>query len=137
MIQAKKITITRAEGPTELCKTRSFEGPDCWEHARNWLHGQSWTYPQKGGYDKHDFVVEFEDGDTYEGRLDCKHHDCEDADLDVASHIRQFVEFMAGVRCPSGKSSSEFEATLDTLHRRGETTREEYKKFLATYSLGA
>lgn len=135
MIQAKKITIERAEGPTDLCKTRSFEGPDCWSMARSWLHGQSHTYPEKGGYDKHDFLVEFEDGHTYDGRLDCKHHNCEDNDLDVGQHIRHFLEFMAG-KCPAWETSAEFEKKVDMLHKRGNTTREEYKEFLATYSLG-
>ena len=99
---AIKIQITRAEGPTRLCgKTYTFEGESCWEDARHHLYGQSSTFPKSGGYDKHDFVVTFDDGETWEGRLDCKHCTCDDPDLDVKGHIRSYAEFYAGRRRPA------------------------------------
>jgi hypothetical protein len=96
-IPAIRITITRAEGPRELCrKPHAFEGPRCWVAARAWLMGQSETFPASGGYDKHDFVVEFADGETvYKGRLDCKASDQDNADLDVAAHVRGELEYWA------------------------------------------
>jgi len=103
MHEATKITITRAEGPTALCgKPRTFEGPDCWGEARRWLFSQSTTFPKHGGYDKHDFSVTFADGYVYEGRLDCKHPVCgPSADLNVGTHMRDFLRFYAGERCPA------------------------------------
>ncbi len=112
-IPAVKITITRAEGPTELCrKPKMFEGPRCWTAANAWLMGQSETFPAQGGYDKHDFVVEFENGETYEGRLDCKASDCDDPDLNVAKHMRDFIEFMAGIRRPAWMNDAQWARAL-------------------------
>jgi len=94
-IPAVRITITRAEGPRDLCrKPHTFEGSRCWVAARAWLMGQSETFPASGGYDKHDFTVEFADGETYKGRLDCKASDQDNADLDPAAHVRDVLEEM-------------------------------------------
>ena len=93
MIPVKKITIERAEGPTALCgMEKSFDS----FAAAAWLRSQAATFPATGGYDKHDFKVEFGDGETYEGRLDCKHFSCADADLDVFQHIKSTCVWMAG-----------------------------------------
>lgn len=113
---AIKITIIRAEGPAALCGTpQIFEGTDCWEQARRYLVSQGDTFPQHGGYDKHDFEVVFADGETWEGRLDCQHPECEDPDLDVAQHVYHFATCYGGLRCP--------------LHM----TPERYEKFLKHY----
>ena len=62
----KIITITRAEGPSKLCNKKmifdSFFKANCYTHSTN-------SFP-KYGYDKHDFVVEWENGETYTGRFD-------------------------------------------------------------------
>jgi hypothetical protein len=63
------IAITRAEGPVRLCRTRTFK---TWKNAAAALLAAAATYPASGGYDKHDLVVTFADGETYKGRLDCK-----------------------------------------------------------------
>jgi len=113
MHEAIKITITRAEGPTALCgKPTAFEGPGCWEASRRWLFRQSTTYPAQGGYDKHDFSVTFADGYVYEGRLDCKHHTCDGADLNVAAHVRGFLRCYAGDRRPFHMTPERYEAFL-------------------------
>jgi hypothetical protein len=112
-IAAVKITINRAEGPTDLCrKPQTFEGSRCWTAANAWLMGQSETFPAEGGYDKHDFTVEFADGESYSGRLDCKASDCEDADLNVGAHVRDFIEFMAGVRRPAWMNDMQWARAL-------------------------
>src|SRR5690606_27492344 len=101
-IQATKIIITRAEGPKALCgNLKVFEGNDCWENANRWLYSQSHTFPEKGGYDKHDFEIVFENGRTWDGRLDCKSFLCENNDLNIARHVKSFAEFYAGMRKPS------------------------------------
>lgn len=96
LIPATKICIIRSEGPTELCnKPMLFTGPRCWTAARAWLFGQSETFPANGCYDKHDFTVEFADGERYSGTLDCKASDCDYADLDVAQHVRTALIYMS------------------------------------------
>lgn len=113
-IPAAKITVTRAEGPHKLCgKTKTFKGPRCWVAANAWLMGQSETFPATDGYDKHDFCVTFADGETYSGRLDCKASDCSDPDLNVASHVRDFLEFLAGTRRPAWMNDQQWQRALD------------------------
>lgn len=134
-IRATRIVIDRAEGPSNLCGSVTFDGDDCWERAGRWLSSQSDTYPRNGGYDKHDFKVVFADGYEYEGRLDCKHRDCDDADLDVRAHVRDFISFYAGRRRPDHMTAGEYEETLKMLHRRLDTTRAEYEEFLEAYDV--
>jgi hypothetical protein len=94
-IPAVKITITRAEGPSVLCgRPTEFVGHDCWLQANDWLEAMSPTFPASGGYDKHDFTVEWADGEVFTGRLDCKSATCEGADLDVAAHVFEFFAFL-------------------------------------------
>jgi hypothetical protein len=82
MIDLKSITITRAEGPTDLCdKPHTF---DSWDAARHWLLRQRPTYSAQG-YDKHDCTVTWEDGSSYSLRLDCTR---DGDDCDVAERIR-------------------------------------------------
>jgi len=131
MIQASKIWIERAEGPSALCVERSFTGPNCWQDANVWLSRQSHTYPKTGGYDKHDFRVTFEDGETYEGRLDCQHPECDDPDLNVAKHVRDFLEFLAGTRRPAHMKPEDYERVV----ARDPKNREAAAEFLANYDI--
>jgi hypothetical protein len=134
MHEATKITITRAEGPSALCgKPRTFEGPDCWDASRKWLFSQCHTFPAQGGYDKHDFCVTFADGETYEGRLDCKHASCGENDLNVASHMRSFLRFYAGLHCPAHMTRERYEAFL----AQQEGPSAECKAILADYAIPA
>jgi hypothetical protein len=112
-IPAVKITINRAEGPHDLCgHPMTFDGPECWLDANVWLLRQSRTFPATGGYDKHDFSVEFADGETYQGRLDCKASNCDDPDLNVGKHMRDFIEFMAGIRRPAWMNDMQWARAL-------------------------
>jgi len=129
--EATRIEITRGEGPAVLCgRTQTFDGPDCWAEANRWLFRQSTTFPRHGGYDKHDFVVTFDNGETYEGRLDCKHASCGGNDLNVASHVRGFQEFYAGVRRPAHMSPERYEEFM-----RHNAHAEEARDFLANYAV--
>ena len=131
MHEATKIEITRTEGPSALCGTmQTFDGPDCWTAASKWLTRQSRTFPAQGGYDKHDFCVTFANGDTYEGRLDCKHASCSDPDLDVAWHVRSYQEFYAGTRRPAYMSQERYDGFLS---RSGHS--QEAEDFLADYAV--
>jgi hypothetical protein len=111
-IVANMIAIKRAEGPTALCVRKTFVGPGCWADANAWLRSQSNTYPASGGCDKHDFVVTWNDGDTYEGRLDCKASGCTNNDLDVGRHIVEGLEFLAGTHCPVHMSEEQYRGYL-------------------------
>lgn len=70
MIKVKRIEITRAEGPIHLCGRK--ETFDNFRDANLHLLWNQSTYT-KLGYDKHDVVIEWEDGNTYSLRHDCQH----------------------------------------------------------------
>lgn len=96
MIPVKKIKLNRAEGPIELCRGdaktfKTFAG------VNQFIHENSPTYP-KSGYDKHDFVVTWEDGFEYNGRLDLQHSEnphYNSRENSLNLHIKDFVEFQA------------------------------------------
>ena len=125
-IPASSIAITRAEGPARLCKTRVFK---TWKNASAALLAAAHTYPEGGCYDKHDLVVTFADGETYSGRLDCKR---DGGDCDVALHVREYVEFLAGARKPDHMSEEQY---LEHM-RRDPNQMGEALAFLATYQIG-
>jgi len=125
-IAAATIAITRAEGPVRLCKTRVFK---TWKNASAALLAAAHTYPEGGCYDKHDLTVTFKDGETYKGRLDCKR---DGSDCDVALHVREYVEFLAGARKPDHMTDEQYVEHM----RRDPAQMGEALAFLATYEIG-
>ena len=94
-IELNEIQITRHEGSSRLCgKTHIFK---TWEEASAFLWHRSPTFPRTGGYDKHGFRAIFADGWIYDGRLDCKHRDCEGGDLNPKQHIIDNLIWYAGL----------------------------------------
>jgi hypothetical protein len=133
-IKVKSITITRAEGPFHLCgKTMTFSG---FREARRWLWSQSSTFPKIGGYDKHDFVVTWEDNETYSGRLDCKHHTCKNNDLDVHRHVLESARFYAGHK-PFHMDQELYDEFMREEEQRCPNIREEFREFISTRLEGA
>ncbi len=132
-IKVKKITLDRAEGPTALLGppvTRSsFEDAD--RILRDWAH----TAPAGGGYDKVDFRIEWQDGETYEGRYDMKREDESRANL-LGSHVQEFLSFQGGLWCPPHLSREDYEAYLERMEReKGAPKRMDYVRFLQKYEL--
>lgn len=127
-IGVKEITITRAEGLSRLCGiTRKY---DSWEAARKGMPLFNGTYPEPGqGYDKHDFRVIFEDGETYTGRLDVKQLAAVDNDQDVKQHVRDFIQFYTGKLRPLWMTQAQYEQALEGVNRQ------EYVDFLEKYDI--
>lgn len=63
-----KIHIVRVEGGTDEPWYEFNTMQEANTHLR--IHEASYA---KLGYDKHDFVIEWEDGSIYRGTIDCKH----------------------------------------------------------------
>jgi hypothetical protein len=133
MIPPKIITITRAEGPTAECnKPRTASS---WLEANFALRCWASTAPENGGYDKCDFKVEFEDGETYEGRYDLVHYRKENPDL--ARHVRDFCRYLAGELpswCTKPKDIERVRYHQAELAKDG--SRADAIQFLANYDLG-
>ena len=88
------ITIERAEGPLiYVGKIHTFTNfHDANWHIAKYVH----TYP-KMGYDKHDVVVTWENGVSYQLRLDCqhpdnKHYDGNSIDASIRRSCRYYTD---------------------------------------------
>jgi hypothetical protein len=132
-IPVKIILLNRAEGPVRDVGNRvarSFKAAD--EFLRQWAH----TAPKKGGgYDKTDFKVEWEDGETYQGRYDLQREDATKAAL-LGPHITDWLTFHAGLRYPDHMTREQYENYLKQVDfGEGSPAREEAIKFLREYEL--
>lgn len=128
-IHVKSITITRAEGTIEEVdrpKTiSSFEEAD--RVLREW----SETAPKELGYDKCDFTITYEDGETYKGRYDLKHWATEYPNL--GKHVREFLTFHAGKRKPAWMTEEQYESFLQQPHVQ--RVKLESERFLESYQI--
>lgn len=88
LINPCKITITKGEGRTEECNIpHTF---DNWSDANSWLFSEALRLPRDSGYWKHDFKIEFPNGDSYSGRYDLMHASKDPCNLQrhVRGHLR-------------------------------------------------
>jgi hypothetical protein len=88
--KATEITIERAEGLTEDCVTVTISARingDIFNAANRIL--SLWATTVANGYDKCDFRVKFEDGETYKGRYDLH----QDEDADIRQHMIDFLAY--------------------------------------------
>jgi len=116
LVPVKSITITRAEGPSDQCGHP--QTVSSFAEASTVLVRNSHAAPKGGGYDKHDFRVEWENGDTYEGRYDLKHYS--EDECCIAHHIRNYLKWHIE-NAPSTPLNSElpsFKTWLKTLDLR-------------------
>lgn len=125
-IRARKIMVNCAEGPTFLLGPKtaySFDDADLllWRIAQ---HGPDL------GYYKTDFAIEFEDGTVYEGRFDVARWDR--AQPDLRKHVREFVQFYAGLRKPAHLTDRQYQTII---RRAGEDEPRKYAAFLENYEV--
>jgi hypothetical protein len=131
MMPIKKITITRAEGPANLCgKPETFASFD---EATRWLYRQSSTFPETGGYDKHDFTIVWEDERTYTGRLDCTRAGHRDNDLDLRAHVIQHASFYGGMLQYPIMGRMGYHDLIMDAEKRHPGTCESYRDLLVNY----
>ena len=117
----KRVTINRAEGPARLCVSRSFPGFDV---ATAWLRGQAHTFPPPGdGYHKVFYNVDFVDGHSFKGRLDCMRRNVPDVRKEIVEHC----VWMAGEEKNPHCGEERYQQHLQTY---GQETVCEYKRLL-------
>lgn len=130
MIKAVKIEVHRGEGPRNECEGK-WHAFTTFRDAEALLAKWARTAPKTGGYDKCDFKVTYEDGETYEGRADIKHDHI--FGYSLSRHMTDFLTFYAGTRCPPHLSRERYEAFLATLDKED---KEGSAEFLANYQIG-
>lgn len=124
-IRIKKIWLARDEGPsTDMGMVtieprrsgagRSTTSGHLMDLADAVLREWALTAPASGGYDKCDFIITWEDGETYEGRFDLTREDRRRSDL-LEKHVWESLTFSAGVRKPSHLSKEDYERYLKNI----------------------
>jgi len=132
-IKVKSVKVERAEGPTEECVPHTFEGPDAMEEAQTQMTLWSKTAPGKGhGYDKCDFVVTFEDGETYEGRYDLQDTGLNDSGDTISYQMHHFLGFMAGSYRPGWIDDEKWDKACKYHKESGEA--QSAREFLEKYT---
>lgn len=128
-IKVKRITVQCAEGPSYLCHLKTASN---FEEANSLLRAISNDGPDLGYY-KTDFVIEFENGDTYEGRFDVYRWDNPDKEpIDLQGHVRRFVQFYAGLRKPDRLTEVQYKTIIS---RGGGESVAKFREFLEKYEV--
>lgn len=132
-IRVKSITVTRAEGLIEeVGKPQTVSEDNIWEKANKVLLDWSRTAPKDcHTYDKCDFIITYEDGETYKGRYDLKHLICEYPDL--GQHVKDFVTFHAGQRKPAWMTDEQYQNVMKLSHIQ--EMKPEFERFLKNYEI--
>lgn len=134
MIKPVKIEVHRGEGPQSECDGK-WHAFSTFREAEILLSKWAQTAPKKGGYDKCDFKVTYEDGETYDGRADITHE--HRFGYSLSRHMNDFLTFYAGTRCPPHMKQEDYEAFLARERRGGEESiQKSAAEFLAKYQIG-
>ena len=126
-IQVKEIVIIRAEGLSAECGKKHTV--TSFADSERILSYMSRTAPQGGGYDKCDFTVTFEDGESYSGRYDLKY----ERDETIAEHMTSFLMWYAGLTQNPHCGQAQYEVFMA---RQSPAEIAEAKLFLDTYQIG-
>jgi hypothetical protein len=128
VIKVARIAITRAEGLPHECGVTHICGT--WDDADAVLKRMAATAPDSGGYDKTDFRITWEDGETYLGRYDLTRADETGASL--GRHVRDFCLFYSGRWRPEHLREAQYRAIVD----RDPELRDAIARLLDTHQIG-
>ena len=124
-IKVKSITFLWSESPIIKDNTTV----STWEEANKIIKDIAF-YIENDGYRKTAFLVEWMDGQTYEGRIDVETKDFY-KEAPLSEHIENFALCMAGMKKPYHWTQEQYENYLNAL----KINREKWKTFLNTYML--
>jgi hypothetical protein len=124
-IKVKSITFLWSE--SNIIKDNTTV--NTWEEANKIIKDIAF-YMENDGYRKTAFLVEWVDGQTYEGRIDVTTKDLY-KEAPLSEHIENFALGMAGMKKPYQWTQERYENYLNAL----KINCEEWKTFLNTYML--
>ncbi len=136
MIKLKQIRLRRAEGLTEECNHSHFFRTFEEAQARLFEEGKSAPDPhdeKHSAYDKTDFTVIWEDGETYSGRYDMHFGGLGDGFETLQEHIKESLEFYAGINKPGHWSDQDWVNFCKKQEEDG--TAKNARDFLGAYEL--
>ncbi|WNC17939.1 hypothetical protein [Brevibacillus brevis] len=125
-VSVKQITFARVEGRHIDLFKKTFS---TWNDVETAINNAARTAPDTGGYDKCDFWIEWEDGNTYKGRFDMQRQHCFDRQP-LADHVNVYLRFLAGEQKPSHMTAQQYEQFISEY-------QESAREFLQTYQIGS
>ena len=125
------VWINRGEGPIASCGKPLTVAT--FLQANHILSLWAQTAPAGGGYDKCDFRVAYDNGDTYSGRIDLVRDDFMRSRL-LEKHMVETTTFYAGRRCPAHLTEEKYRAFLSREDMK--EACQEYAAFLDTCQIG-
>ena len=129
--KAVSIEIDRWEGTETQVGAQTVTGLKVWQKANNVLFAIALTV--EGGYDKCGFTVTFDDGDTYEGRIDV--YPCgEGKNETLEEHIRLHCLFHTGQASAPWMGKKRYREFLKAVVKPAQ--HEALMAILETYKLG-
>jgi hypothetical protein len=131
--QVVKVELDRAEGPVAECVKVELAGADAMMKAQVQMIRWSHTAPKDGGYDKCDFTVTFDDGQTYKGRYDLVRSGRNDGNETIAEQVRNYIGFLAGELRPAWMDDAQWSSARCRYEDNGLAT--EARKFLEAYEV--
>lgn len=124
-VKVKSIKITRAEGKIHECGKPVFAIG--YDDADKILRKMCANMPDERGYDKCDFVITFDNEDTYSGCYLLKHFGIDSPYLKLTDHITSHLRGIAGEANPD----------LVKILKISIETQEQAKAMLRTYELSS
>ena len=129
MVKATKITILWSEATR--VENIEFIGENVFQQANDYLKWLAHGLPGKHlGYYKTKFRIDYQDGETYEGRYDLKRHDIFYGDL--GRHVRGICEFCSGRKKPDHLTEEQYRNCLASYPSG---MSEQCSQFLDTYEI--
>lgn len=136
-IKALSITLQNLEGNTIqnrlVTHIQTEENKNLFELATNTLRDWSWSAPKSGcGYNKIDFKIKFENGNTYQGRYDLTQNWFQDEGT-LSEHIKKFLTFY--IKNPSHLEEKEWKNYIAWVTQNNPNFINECRDFLENYQL--
>ena len=131
-VKVLRIEIDRAEGPQDKCGKRTF---GTWEQANDYLRGVCLEQPKTGTYDKCDFRLVYDDGETYAGRYDAAHPEASAYEGSLGDHVRSHLLFVTGLQKPDWMDQEKYDNVLAGYRKDYPTMIPESERFLKGYAL--
>lgn len=132
-ITVESVTIHWIEGAqtdTFPLVFTSDEKQTALQKAQGWTCRKAYDAPRNGGYDKCSYTIKFNDGTTYDGRLELQHPDHNANTYKFAYQMISFVSFYTGKNCPLHMNPKEYQ---HFILNAGEESARECCEWLNTY----
>jgi len=133
LVRIRSIALTWSESREQRYIGRPFES---WSVAEAAIREMAAVAPMPRAYDKTDFALVWEDGETYNGRLDID-RSMALAPSPLADHIRAFLGFASGRKCPPTLTPERHREHLAAMEHHNPGTVEAAGKLLDTHQVGA